>query len=283
MDAYICMTCGSQFMLSHEPPPRCPICDDDRQYVGAQGQRWTTLAALQADHHNLIRDEAPDLTGIGSEPAFAIGQRALLVRTPGGNVLWDCVSLIDDATVQRLNELGGVTLIAISHPHYYSSMVEWSRAFEAPIVLHSDDRQHVMRPDKAIGFWHGDTLALHDGMTLIRTGGHFDGGTVLHWPAGAGGRGALLSGDLIYVLPDQRYVSFMYSYPNLIPLPEHEIRRVAAAVEPYAFETIYGAWWSRIMPADGNAVVQRSAERYIRAIRGEYPAERSKLAENNDR
>ena len=271
MDAYICMTCGSQFTPSEQPPPNCPICDDDRQYVGAAGQRWTTLQALQADHHNVVRDEAPDLTGAGTEPSFAIGQRALLLRTPGGNILWDCITLIDDATVSQLRELGGVAVIAISHPHYYSSMVEWSRAFGAPILLHADDRQHVMRPDRAISFWEGETMALHDGISLIRTGGHFDGGTVLHWPAGAEGRGALLSGDLINVLPHRRYVSFMYSYPNLIPLPEREVRRVAAAVEPYPFETIYGAWWGRVMPADGNAVVQRSADRYVRAIRGEYP------------
>lgn len=275
MIAYICSTCGTQFSPSEQPPPACPICEDDRQYVGAAGQRWTTLDALRSDHRNEIRAEAPDLVGVGTEPSFAIGQRALLVRTPGGNVLWDCITLIDDATVERLRELGGVALIAISHPHYYSSMVEYSRAFGAPILLHAADRQHVMRPDAAINFWDGETMQLHDGITLIRSGGHFDGGTVLHWPAGADGRGALLSGDLIYVLPHKRYVSFMYSYPNLIPLPEPQIRRVAASVEPFAFETIYGAWWGRIMPSDGNAVVQRSAERYIGAITSQYPPERN--------
>lgn len=275
MIAYICSTCGTQFSPSEQPPPACPICEDDRQYVGAAGQRWTTLDALRSDHRNEIRAEAPDLVGVGTEPSFAIGQRALLVRTPGGNVLWDCITLIDDATVERLRELGGVAVIAISHPHYYSSMVEYSRAFGAPILLHAADRQHVMRPDAAINFWDGETMQLHDGITLIRSGGHFDGGTVLHWPAGADGRGALLSGDLIYVLPHKRYVSFMYSYPNLIPLPEPQIRRVAASVEPFAFETIYGAWWGRIMPSDGNAVVQRSAERYIGAITSQYPPERN--------
>ena len=49
---------------------------------------------------------------------------------------------------------------------------------------------------------------------------------MLHWAGGADGRGALLSGDIVQVVPDRRYVSFMYSYPNLIPLP-------AAAVEAH--------------------------------------------------
>ena len=53
--------------------------------------------------------------------------------------------------------MGGIKAIAISHPHYYSSMVEWSRAFGGvPIYLHAADRQWVMRPDHAIVFWEGE-------------------------------------------------------------------------------------------------------------------------------
>jgi hypothetical protein len=82
---------------------------------------------------------------------------------------------------------------------------------------------------------------------------------------------ALLAGDIVQVIPDREWVSFMYSYPNLIPLPEPAVRRIAAALQPYAFETIYGAWWDRIVRRDGSGVVARSAERYVRALRGEFP------------
>jgi hypothetical protein len=61
----------------------------------------------------------------------------------------------------------------------------------------------------------------------------------------------------------------MWSYPNLIPLPEAEVARMAAAVEPYAYETIYGAWWGTVIERDGPAIVRRSAERYGQAVRGE--------------
>ena len=151
--AFICLTCGTQYPPAAQPPRSCPICEDERQYVGLNGQQWTTLQALQEDHHNLIRSVEPGLTGIGTSPSFSIGQRALLVQTPGGNVLWDCISLIDEATVSAVNALGGISAIAISHPHYYSSMIEWSRAFNAPIYLHAADREWVMRPDPAIIFW----------------------------------------------------------------------------------------------------------------------------------
>ncbi len=263
---YICVTCGTQFAATDTPPTHCPICEDERQYVGWQGQQWTTLAALQAERRNEIKEVEPNLIGIGTTPSFAIGQRALLVQTSAGNLLWDCISVMDDATIAAVRALGGIDAIAISHPHYYSSMVEWSRTFDAPIYLHADDREHVMRPDPAIEFWTGETQPLFGGLTLIRCGGHFAGGTVAHWPDGAAGKGALLVGDILTVVSDRRYVSFMYSYPNLIPLPADKVRRIVAAVEPYAFDRLHGAWWDRVVMADGKAAVHRSAERYIRAL-----------------
>jgi len=268
MTHYICKTCGTQFSATDEPPPHCPICEDERQYIGWEGQQWTTLAVLQQDYHNVIKPVEPNLTGIGTHPSFAIGQRALLVQTGQGNVLWDCISLLDAPTIAAVKALGGISAMAISHPHYYSSMVEWSHTFDVPIYLHSDDRQWVMRPDPAIEFWEGETKSLGEGLTLIRCGGHFAGGQVLHWAAGAKGRGVLLTGDILTVVSDRRYVSFMYSYPNLIPLPAPTVRQIAAAVEPYAFDRIYGAWWERVVQSDAKAAVARSARRYIAALKG---------------
>ncbi len=266
---FICRTCGTQFPASAQPPARCPICEDERQYVGLKGQQWTTLAALREDHHNLIRTVEPGLTGIGTVPSFSIGQRALLVQTPKGNLLWDCITLLDEITITTVKALGGISAIAISHPHYYSSMVAWSRAFDAPIYLHAADREWVMRPDPSIVFWEGETHTLLDTLTLIRCGGHFAGGTVLHWPAGADGRGVLLTGDIINVVQDRRYVSFMYSFPNLIPLSPGAVRRIVRAVEPFAYDRIYSAWWEKVTPSGGKEAVRVSAERYIAAIQRE--------------
>ena len=265
---YMCKTCGTQFAATDQPPETCPICTDERQYIGWEGQQWTTLEALQQDHHHIIKPVEPHLTGIGTHPSFAIGQRALLVHSTQGNILWDCISLIDESTIAAVKSLGGIAGIAISHPHYYSSMVAWSHAFDAPIYLHADDRQWVMRPDPAIEFWAGETKSLGAGLTLIRCGGHFAGGTVLHWAAGTAGKGALLSGDILQVVSDRRYVSFMYSYPNLIPLPAPTVRQIVAAVEPFAFDRIYGAWWDRVVQSDAKAAVDRSAKRYIAALEG---------------
>jgi hypothetical protein len=265
MERFVCVTCGAQFAEREEPPPSCPICTDQRQYVGRDGQRWTTLEALAADHTNAIRDEH-ELVGIGTEPSFAIGQRALLVPFGDSNLLWDCITLLDDATAEEVERRGGLAAIAISHPHYYTGMVEWAHRFDCPIHLHAADAEWVMRPDPAIEHWEGEILELGHGLTLIRGGGHFPGGTILHRAAGDG---ALLTGDIIQVIPDRSHVAFMWSYPNLVPLPVSEVRRMASVVEPFAFEAIYGAWWETVIPRSGPDIVRRSAQRYERALRGE--------------
>jgi hypothetical protein len=264
--AFICVTCGSQFAPSVQPPPACPICLDPRQYVGFDGQRWITLEELRLGHRNVITPEEPGVYSIHSEPSFAIGERALLLQTPKGNVLWDCVALLDQPTIDAIRQLGGVAAIAISHPHYYTTMVEWSLVFDnAPIHLRSADSIWVMRPHANIRFWSGDSIALLDDLVLIHTPGHFEGFQVLHWPAGAGGKGVLFSGDQPQVCMDTRWVSFMYSYPNFIPLDIGAIERIVGTLKPYAFDRIYGAFPRRTVQANAKEIVKRSAERFIRA------------------
>ena len=263
MDAFICVTCGTQYAASETAPKACAICDEERQYVLPTGQAWTTLARLNMTHMVTFRDEAGVL-GVGTSPHFGIGQRALLVRTADGNVLWDCISLINPAMVEIITALGGLTAIAISHPHYYTTMVEWSRAFGGiPVYLNAADRQWIMRPDPCLELWEGDTRKIAPGLTLIRTGGHYDGGTVLHWAAGADGRGALLSGDLLQVVPDGKHVAFMYSYPNFIPLGAAAVRAIDERVKPWSYDAIYGAFWDRVIPRSAKQAVATSVARHI--------------------
>lgn len=263
MEAFICTTCGSQFEPADRPPQSCPICLDERQYVGPTGQNWTTLKQLARSHMTTFRDEF-GMIGIGTTPNIGIGQRALLVQTPQGNILWDCISLVEPAAVALIKGLGGLAGIAISHPHYYTTMLEWSRAFGGvPIYLHAADRDWVMRHGKEIVFWEGDSKTIGSGLTLIRCGGHFEGGTVLHHEAGADGRGALLSGDILQVVADRAHLGFMRSYPNFIPLGAAAVHAVAARVRPWRFDVIYGAFWNAVIPRDAQAALSRSVQRHV--------------------
>lgn len=267
MPNHICVTCGNEFAESEAPPAHCPICEDVRQYVNPKGQRWTTHDELMREHHNLMRPLEAGLSEIGTEPKFAIGQRALLVQAPRGNVLWDCVSLIDGPTIGAIESLGGISALAMSHPHMFGSMVRWSHAFgRAPVYLHADYERWVQRPDSVIHFWEGESRTLEAGVTLHRCGGHFKGSTALLWPEGAEGRGVLLCSDTLHVTPDRRHVSFMYSYPNYIPLLAAEVDHIVDTVMPLTFDRMYSHFYHLDITDDAKEVVRRSAERYKRAI-----------------
>ena len=233
----------------------------------ASGQDWTTPDDLQAHHTNAWRKHERGLFSLHTTPAFAISQRAFLLQTGAGNILWDCIALIDDATVELVRALGGLSAIAISHPHYYTRMQDWSRAFGGiPIYLHAADQVWIMRPDPRIHLWEGDLFQIAPGATLIRLGGHFSGGTVLHWRDTEDSAGLLLAGDIVQVASDVRRVSFLWSYPNMMPLPAREVLRIGQALAPWTFDRIYGAFVGKEVPRDGNQVVAQSVGRYVELL-----------------
>ncbi len=267
MPHYICITCGVQHANGDEPPARCAICEDERQWVRHEGQAWTTMEELRADHTNELNPLEPGLTEIVTQPQFGIGQRALLVQTEGGNVLWDCISLIDEATIEAITALGGISAMAASHPHMYASMVEWSRAFgDAPIHLQAANERWVMRPDPVVQYWDSESLELEMGIALYRCGGHFTGSTVLHWPDGAESRGVLLSSDTLYVTWDLSHVSFMYSFPNYIPMSGATIDEVTGKVAPLEYDRIYSHFQGLVIDHGAKGIVDSSVIRYKKAI-----------------
>jgi glyoxylase-like metal-dependent hydrolase (beta-lactamase superfamily II) len=258
-----------QYAESEEPPPRCIICDDERQWIPRGGQKWTTLDQLrERGHHFDIRQVAPGLWGFTITPGFGIGQRPLIVQTSRGNLLWDCVGYIDEELVTRIAGLGGLQAIAASHPHFYGAMVEFSHAFDhCPIYIPEDDMQWLTRPDSSVMSWRGQ-LELLDGITLVQCGGHFEGSAVAHWAGGANGQGALLTGDTAAVTADRKFVTFMRSYPNYIPLPADEVIRIGEILEPYEFEAVYGGWWDSVIETGGKEALRSSVERYVRWVDG---------------
>jgi hypothetical protein len=263
----ICRTCA----VEHDKAAgTCAICADERQWVPAEGQQWTTVDELAAAGHRVqVREVEPDLYGLTVEPKFGIGQRSHLVRTPGGNLLWDVVGFVDDAAVRRVRELGEVVAIVPSHPHHYGVQVEWSRALGGvPVLVAEADLEWVARPDPAIRPWSG-TLDLLPGVTLVQLGGHFPGSAVAVWAGGAGGRGVLLSGDTIPTNPDRATVTFMRSYPNRIPLSAAVVDRITRGVEGLAFERLYDNF-GKTVDSDARAAVRRSADRYIGWVRGDF-------------
>jgi hypothetical protein len=205
---------------------------------------------------------------LATRPEFAIGQQAHLVKTRKGNLFWDCIPYLDEETTRAIRSHGGIKAIAISHPHFYSTMNEWSAAFDdAPIYIHSSDREWVVNPSDAIVFWKGESLAVLNGLTLIRLGGHFPGATVALWTDAADGKAVILSGDTIHVAMDRKSVSFMYSFPNLIPLSGATVERISNTIQSYSFDRIYGGFEGRRILSNAKKVVDTSVKRYVEHLK----------------
>ena len=267
---WVCAACGNHYPAAATPPAACVICTDERQWVPPAGQRWTTMADLaRGGRHCTIWEEEPGLLGIGVDPPVGIGQRGLVVRTPGGNLLWDPPGFLDEAAVSRVREAGGLRAVTASHPHFYGAMAEWGRAFGADILVPEADAAWVTHPDPAVRTWSARHPVL-PGVTLVQCGGHFPGSAVVHWAGGADGAGVLLTGDTIFVTPGEDRITFVWSAPNRLPLPEAAVRGIVRAVRPFTFDRIYGGWAPAIRQ-DARRVLENSAGRYIQFLRGEAP------------
>lgn len=266
-DVTICRTCGVE--TTTPPPDLCPICDDDRQWVPASGQKWTTRAELESEGHSLTVDERePGLFALRVEPKLGIGQTCYLVRTEAGNLLFDVPAFIDAEAVARVRELGGVAAIAASHPHMFGTQVEWSAAFDdAPVFVCRADVDWVQRQSRHITTYFHEATPL-PGLTLRRVGGHFAGSAIAVW-TGADGVGVMLAGDSIGPVPRSGWVTFMRSFPNYLPLSAAVVRRIAATVDDLAFDRMYGNFGQHI-PTGAHRAVQTSAERYAEWVSGAH-------------
>ncbi|MDQ3157571.1 MAG: hydrolase [Actinomycetota bacterium] len=264
---WICQTCAVEHATQVDV---CAICADERQWVPADGQHWTTLPRLADDGYKAeIAELEPDLYAITSTPTAGIGQQSKLVRTPEGSLLWDPIGFMDEGIAQRILELGPVRAIAASHPHMFGVQVEWSRALGGvPVLVAEADLKWVARPDPVIRGWSGD-LEILPGVTLTQPGGHFPGSAVAYWSAGADGRGALLSGDTLFPNPDRTSISFMRSYPNRLPLSGAVVRRITQHVEKFDFDRIYGNF-DNVTANDAKDILRRSADRHIGWVNGDF-------------
>ncbi|KAK9494823.1 beta-lactamase-like protein [Lipomyces doorenjongii] len=276
-DLPVCVTCGTQFGTL-TPPTTCPICDDPRQYVPAAGQSWTTLRKLRESDNQykneIMQDpEDPDLYSIFTVPQIAIGQRAMLVKSKEGkNILWDCITFIDENTIERVRALGGISAIVISHPHFYSSNVEWAQAFNCPVYLAAPDKEWVMRLEPSVQhFFDDNNLKLAVDVDVVKVGGHFPGSLVLAWKDTH-----LLVADSIAVvfsglgdrerLPGTTSFTFMWSYPNMIPLDPNSILGIWNAIKDLEFDRVHSGWWGRVVMPGAKKRVLESAKIIVRAM-----------------
>lgn len=270
----VCFTCGTQFPTADRSAvTTCFICDDPRQFTPPSGQSFTTLAEMRKTYTNRfvpLPGDEDRIVSIASEPKFGIGQRAILIRTPAGNIMWDCISLLDEATVARIRELGGLRAIVISHPHYYSAHVEWARAFDCPVYMSAEDREWTAQSSMHQVFVseveHEVAIdGRKTGAKLIKLGGHFPGSNVLLFDgrlmiadtllttaSGRGSWAADAAGAARQRPAGMNSFSFMWSIPNYIPLPPDEIARMWGILKDYDYRSTHGPFFGLELFDEGN-------------------------------
>jgi hypothetical protein len=265
-DLVSCATCGVE--SGPDRPTVCPICADERQWVPASGQAWTTQAEWAATTTVTITELGPDQWGV-SAAGVGIGQTMQVVRQSGEVLLWDPIGLVDTRTVAFIRSLGRVRAVVASHPHMYGAQVTWSRALDdAPVLVNVADDGWVQRRDPVLQPWSG-RHALAEGLELLTLGGHFPGSGIVHWSEGTGGVGTVLAGDTMMVNADRATLSFLRSYPNRIPLSAAVVGRMADTVAGLRFEQIWSNFGNAITEGAA-AKVQSSAERHIHWVNGDF-------------
>ncbi|KAF1944054.1 hypothetical protein EJ02DRAFT_372141 [Clathrospora elynae] len=267
----VCETCGTQYDVPlSQHPGTCRICEDPRQYVPASGQSWTSLAKEQQLQKNIFETDSDDprihyittrpLTPAELPPGLCdstttrkqlgIGQRCILLQTQHGNVIWDLVAFLDEATIDFINEKGGLEAIVISHPHFYTTHMEWAKVFRCPVYVSNDDAEWLNRKDsEGVRKLVGGVTKIEEvrgDVTMIQAGGHFDGSCVLLWEKKLFIADTMMSAPSGFNnakrLPDTTTYSFMWSYPNMIPLSPSAIHGIWKALKPFDFNTTYGGF-----------------------------------------
>jgi len=77
----------------------------------------------------------------------------------------------------------------------------------------------------------------------------------------------LLAGDTVFPVPSGG-VSFMYSFPNLLPLPADQVARIASTLGQHSFERIYGPFPHSVIRQGAAQAVQQSAQLYRGILSG---------------
>lgn len=282
-DLLICCACGTQYEATESSNLNsCRICDDPRQYVRPSGQSFTTLRALRSDavgyRLQFEPDEQdPNVVAITIQPpTLGIGQRAFLIRTPHGNILWDLVCYLDDVAVSHINSLGGLSAIIISHPHFYTTWADWSATFNnIPVYLAAADQEWLNhRPSSAnLQFLTEAHTTILPGITAIIAGGHFPGSAALHTAPPNTKVPSLFHADTIHTIPNAHSpdiaektgkgatsFTFMWSIPNGIPLSPDQVLKILKALKGFDIQATYAFTTVRWREGQQTTIPERIVE-----------------------
>ncbi|MEM1343754.1 MAG: MBL fold metallo-hydrolase [Pseudomonadota bacterium] len=236
LEHYACANCGHwQIWFSGQQPLSCPICTDTRNALPEDGWDFKTEAWAEATFTNTWREYAPGLWGFSASPKFGLGATGWLMVREDGNVLFESCPWYKPDALAKIRELGGVRVLAASHPHGYGALWQIQREFDPIVTIHKADIPY----SKAFKVnWPADDIhEIAPGLTLYHVGGHYEGHSVLHDATNR----RLFVGDSLKIEQDSAgrstAISCHKAYHYEIPLSHGELARYVEVFRTLPFDT----------------------------------------------
>ena len=236
LSPYACSNCG-HWQMYFALPPHCPICSDVRNDLPDDGWDFRSLDEVRAALRCHRREVIPGVWEFWTTPRFGLDSHGWLLLEPEGNVSFEAAPCYDDESLAAIEGLGGIAVIAASHPHGYGALWQLQQHFDPPLLIQKEDLQwtkafRVTRP------WD-ERHEIRPGLVLHHTGGHYEGHAVLHDAR----RGAVFVGDALKLDFDEagrvRALSTHKAFHKQIPLSPNEARRYRSVFERLEFDTVF--------------------------------------------
>ena len=231
---FACANCG--FWQLHFDPPDCPVCTDVRNDLPEDGWHFLPEREVADTHEGDAKQIADDLWAFTTTPHLGLGGTGWLIVRDGGNIAFEAAPFYSDAMLARIEALGGIAMLAASHPHGYGALHQLQTAFDPTLALHRDD----LRYSKAFRVTapYDDTLELVPGYTLHHVGGHYAGQAALHDAKAK----RLFCGDMFKIDQDETgrstHVSSHKAFHKDIPLTHGELQHYRDVIAPLDFEAV---------------------------------------------
>ncbi len=234
LPAFFCDNCG--FWQRHfAVPPSCPLCLDARHVVPQIGWRFRTIEEACRLYPCHWEELESGVWRFWNDPVSGIGSMAYLFRSPSGNMMFEGCAAFSPAALDHIAALGGVQVLAASHPHSYGALWQIQDRFDPELALHPGDL--AWSSAVCVTWPFDDLLEPLPGLALHLTAGHFDGHTVLFDRT----RGILCCGDALKFELDPAdrrratTISTHKAFVRGVPLTPGELRRYRAVFAPLDF------------------------------------------------
>lgn len=233
LPAFTCDNCN-YWQRHFERPTTCAMCLDARHVVPQTGWRFWTCEEAQSRFPCHWAELEPGVWRFWNEPVTGIGPSAYLIQTSDGNMGFEGCPVFSQAALDRIDALGGMQVLAASHPHAYGALWQLQDRFDPELALHPGDL--AWSGALQVSWPFDDTIEPLPGLELHLTAGHFDGHTVLYDRT----RKILFCGDALKFELDPTdlrraiTISAHKAFVRGIPLTPNELRhyrRVFAALD----------------------------------------------------